>query len=172
MSDQSTDAELARLLKELTSNPETRTDTLRMIKANRPEINLPELEAHESIEAIRADFTSQLEAMRAEMNTQMSNSALDSRRREVADKHNMSVNDVVEKLEPLIASRKVNDYDTAEEFHRMQNLLATPTPHRHARPKLFEGVNLEAFRIDPEGAALDQMYKDFDDIKNGTVRIN
>ncbi len=67
---------------------------------------------------------------------------------------------------------KFNDHETASEFFTLQRQMSQPTPSRYVRPKPFEGIDIAAFQSDPEGAALAEMNRAFDDLASGRVKLN
>lgn len=171
MDEKSEQQELAELLLELNNNPATRDATLRLIKKVRPNAPIPEIDNADAVTALRAEFDEKFQLQETRFREKDLTRALNEKRTAVKEKFNLGDDDITE-VEKLMTDGKIVDYDAAAEHLSLQRRMSVPTPARRERVKPFEGIDIAAFQADPEGAALDLMYKDMDDITQGRVRIN
>lgn len=170
MAELTAEQELAALATELANNPSTRKQFLGLVKTARPDTVLPELDSQDAIAAIRSEYDGKLQALEEKFRSGEVTGALEKRRDAVRQKYRMA-DDELTRIEDDMRAGKFNDHETAAEFHALQKRMSVPTPQRHHRAKPFEGIDIDAFQKDPEGAALDEMYRAIDELNSGAVRL-
>ena len=118
--------ELALLMKELSENPNTRKDALRLTKKLRPDLPVPELEIEDYTEkrvSQAHDRVAELERKLAEKDAQAD---LQSRRDSLIKKGLIdSENDIAE-IEKVMLENKIADHETAAQYWQwMKQAAAT-----------------------------------------------
>jgi len=169
MGGDSATAELAELARSLANDPKTRRQFLQLVKAKNPGQPIPELDLAAQMEAFAKPHLDKIAKMEqdqirreAEANVLAKRNALKAKGFDDSD---------VTAIEKLMIEKQIGSHDTAAEFYRNTQTVATPTP------STFQQVTMPVKGKEVKEAggirkwAMSEAFKAVDDIKAGRVKL-
>lgn len=162
--------QLAALMRELSDNPATRKEVLRLTKKIKPELIIPELEIEETTTSAVSEARKELEALRAEMAQKRAEEDLEKRRNSLMRKGLASSEQDVEEIEKVMLEKKIADHDTAAEYWQWMKQSAAPTPTGY-NPSAVSKFDLNRYYKNPVGAARDEAAKALQELRKNTRPI-
>jgi hypothetical protein len=144
--------ELARLAKQLSDNPETRSQFLKLAKQVRPDVSMPEIEIEERYTKKFQDFESKLAARDAKQAERDAMDNLEYRRNSLVEKGLVDSRDEIQKVEKLMLDKGITNHEAAAEYHKYMKQAAIPTPSGY-NPNPMRKFDLTAFHKNPIQAA-------------------
>ena len=155
--------ELARLAKQLSDNPATRSSFLKLAKQVRPDVVMPEVEMEERYSQKFQDFEQKLAARDAKQAEREAMDNLEYRRKSLIDKGLVSSRDEIQEVEKVMLDKGITNHEAAAEYHKYMKQAAIPTPSGY-NPNPMKKFDLSAFHKNPVQAARDvaaQALSDF-----------
>jgi hypothetical protein len=144
--------ELARLAKQLSDNPETRSSFLKLAKKVRPDVVMPEVEMEERYAQKFQDFESKLAARDAKQAEREAMDNLEYRRKSLIDKGLVSNREEIQEVEKVMLDKGITNHEAAAEYHKYMKQAAIPTPSGY-NPNPMKQFDLSAFHKNPVMAA-------------------
>lgn len=135
--------ELALLSKNLSDDPTTRKEFLRLAKKINPGLVVPEIDIEDRTNAT-------LEAMRKE-NEKLMNTLTDRDRRDELEKKRASLNvskEEVSEIEKIMLEKHIPDHETAKQYWDWMRQAAVPTPTGY-NPSAVSKFNLSKYMKNP-----------------------
>jgi hypothetical protein len=162
--------QLAALMRELSDNPATRKDVLRLTKKLKPELVIPELDIEESTNSAVSEARKELDELKAQLAQRNAEEALDKRRSSLMRKGLASSEQDVEEIEKIMLEKKIADHDTAAEYWQWMKQSAAPTPTGY-NPSAVSKFDLNKYYKNPVGAARDEAAKALQDLRKNSKPI-
>ena len=144
--------ELARLAKQLSDSPETRSQFLKLAKQVRPDVSMPEIEIEERYAKKFQDFESKLAARDAKQAERDAMDNLEYRRNSLVEKGLVNSRDEIQEVEKLMLDKGITNHEAAAEYHKYMKQAAIPTPSGY-NPNPMRKFDLSAFHKNPVQAA-------------------
>ena len=146
--------ELARLAKQLSDNPATRTPFLKLAKQVRPDVVMPEVEMEERYAQKFQDLEKKFAARDAKQAEREAIENLEYRRKSLIEKGLVSGRDEIQEVEKLMLDKGITNHEAAAEYHKYMKQSAIPTPSGY-NPNPMKKFDLSAFHKNPVQAARD-----------------
>jgi hypothetical protein len=162
--------QLAALMRELSDNPATRKEVLRLTKKIKPDLVIPELDIEETTTNAVGETRRELEAMRAELAQKRAEEDLERRRNSLIRKGYASSDEDVEEIEKVMLEKKIADHDTAAEYWQWMKQSAAPTPTGY-NPSAINKFDLSKYYKNPVGAARDEAAKALQELRKNSRPI-
>jgi len=156
--------ELALLAKQLSDNPNTRKEFLRMTKKVRPELSVPELDIEEYTNSKVNDAEKRVMALESKLRERDAVEELNKRRARLG----RSEEEVAE-IEKLMLEKGMTNHETASEYFDWMKQAATPTPMGYSSSPMNK-FNLEKYWKNPQMGARDEAQKALMELKNQNSR--
>jgi hypothetical protein len=162
--------QLAALMRELSDNPATRKEVLRLTKKIKPDLVIPELDIEETTTNAVGETRRELEAMRAELAQKRAEEDLERRRNSLIRKGYAASDEDVEEIEKVMLEKKIADHDTAAEYWQWMKQSAAPTPTGY-NPSAINKFDLSKYYKNPVGAARDEAAKALQELRKNSRPI-
>jgi hypothetical protein len=156
--------ELALLAKQLSDNPNTRKEFLRMTKKVRPELSVPELDIEEYTNSKVNDAEKRVMALESKLRERDAVEELNKRRARLGRS-----DDEVAEIEKLMLEKGMTNHETASEYFDWMKQAATPTPMGYSSSPMNK-FNLEKYWKNPQMGARDEAQKALMELKNQNSR--
>ena len=156
--------ELALLAKQLSDNPNTRKEFLRMTKKVRPELSVPELDIEEYTNSKVNDAEQRVMALESKLRERDAVEELNKRRARLG----RSEEEVAE-IEKVMLEKGMTNHETAAEYFDWMKQAATPTPMGYSSSPMNK-FNLEKYWKNPQMGARDEAQKALMELKNQNSR--
>jgi len=156
--------ELALLAKQLSDNPNTRKEFLRMTKKVRPELSVPELDIEEYTNSKVNDAEQRVMALESKLRERDAVEELNKRRARLGRS-----DDEVAEIEKLMLEKGMTNHETASEYFDWMRQAATPTPMGYSSSPMNK-FNLEKYWKNPQMGARDEAQKALMELKNQNSR--
>lgn len=162
--------QLAALMRELSDNPATRKEVLRLTKKIKPDLVIPELDIEETTTSAVSEARRELEAMRAELEQKRAEENLEKRRNALLRSGKVASEEDIEEVEKVMLEKKIADHDTAAEYWQWMKQSASPTPTGY-NPSAINKFDLSRYYKNPVGAARDEAAKALSELRKNTRPI-
>ena len=162
--------QLAALMRELSDNPATRKEVLRLTKKIKPDLVIPELEIEETTTSAVSEARRELEELKAQMAQKRAEEDLEKRRNALIRKGLAQSDEDVEEIEKVMLEKKIADHDTAAEYWDWMKQSAAPTPTGY-NPSAVKQFDLNKYYKNPVGAARDEAAKALQELRKNTRPI-
>jgi hypothetical protein len=157
--------ELALLAKQLSDNPETRKEFLRLTQRVKPDMVIPELQLE--------DFTNKKVNQAEERVMQLENKLrekdireqLESKRRALKDQGIARTDEDIQEIEKIMLEQGITSHDTAAQHWEWMKQAATPTPTGY-NPNMINKFDLSKYWKNPQGAARNEAASALHEIRN------
>lgn len=163
--------ELAALASDLSNNPATRENFLRLTKKVRPGVPLGEIDIKDDVEAKFQKLEEQLRASEAKLRERDALSELE-RRRENLKKSGKARNDEdIKAIEKVMLEKGIANHDAAADYFKWMEEASRPTPSPVAARNVLNPETrqtLAPFWKNPRNAALDEAAKALNEIRGNT----
>jgi hypothetical protein len=156
--------ELALLAKQLSDNPNTRKEFLRMTKKVRPELSVPELDIEDYTHSKVNAAEERVMRLESQLRERDAVEELNKRRARL----NRSEEEVAE-IEKLMLEKGMTNHETASEYFDWMRQAATPTPMGYSSSPMNK-FNLEKYWKNPQMGARDEAQKALMELKNQNSR--
>jgi len=156
--------ELALLAKQLSDNPNTRKEFLRMTKKVRPELSVPELDIEEYTNSKVNDAEKRVMALESKLRERDAVEELNKRRAKLG----RSEEEIAE-IEKVMLEQGVTNHETAAQYFDWMKQAATPTPMGYSSSPMNK-FNLDKYWKNPQMGARDEAQKALMELKNQNSR--
>jgi hypothetical protein len=161
--------ELALLAKQLSDNPETRKEFLRLTQRVKPDMVIPELQLE--------DFTNKKVNQAEERVMQLENKLrekdirehLESKRRALKANGIARTDEDIQEIEKIMLEQGITSHDTAAQHWEWMKQAATPTPTGY-NPNIINKFDLSKYWKNPQGAARNEAATALQEIRNNGRR--
>jgi len=161
--------ELALLAKQLSDNPETRKEFLRLTQRVKPNMVIPELQLE--------DFTNKKVNQAEERVMQLENKLrekdirehLESKRRALKEQGIARTDEDIQEIEKIMLEQGITSHDTAAQHWEWMKQAATPTPTGY-NPNMINKFDLSKYWKNPQGAARNEAATALHEIRNNGRR--
>lgn len=157
--------QLALLAKELSDDPKTRKQFLRLAKEKRPNIPFPEIEIEDQTNEVVTKAMKEIDDLKGKLAERDGQDKLDKIRQRLISTGKASSLEDVDAIEKVMVEKKIADHEVAADYWKWMNQAATPTaPNLHtglmdksARDQLskFWKNPIQAARDEAQSAILD-----------------
>ena len=162
--------ELALLAKEMSDNPATRKEMLRLTKKLRPNLNIPELEVEDYADKRTAKAEERVEMLEAKLREKEALEELQKRRDRLIKKGLAQSDEDIEQIEKIMLEKKISDHETAAEYFDWMKQAAEPTPSGY-NPSPLKGFNLSEYWKNPVTGARNEAAKALQELRKNTRPI-
>jgi hypothetical protein len=162
--------ELARLALQLSNDPKTRPDFMRLTKQVRPDVAMPELEIEDRVNQHFHNAQQKIASLEAKLAERDAIDNLESRRKSLLDKGLVKSRAEIQDVEKLMLEKGITNHDAAAEYHNYMQQAAIPTPSGY-NPNPMKQFDLSAFRKNPIQAARDVAAQAMSEIRKPTRPI-
>ena len=107
--------QLAALMRELSDNPATRKEVLRLTKKIKPDLVIPELDIEETTNSAVSETRKELEAMRAKLAEKDALEDLEKRRNALMRKGVVRSEEEIEEVEKVMLEKGITNHEAAAE---------------------------------------------------------
>ena len=156
--------EMAMLLRDLSDNPSTRKDLLRLTKKLKPELVIPELDIEDHTSSAVQKVQYELEQMRAERREQEARNSLNDRRSKLMKKGLIQNEDDIEEIEKIMLDKGITNHESAAEYWQWMKQSAVPTPTGY-NPSAVAKFDLGKYYKNPVMAARDEASKALNELR-------
>jgi len=146
--------ELARLALQLSNDPKTRPDFMRLTRQVRPDVAMPELEIEERVNTAFNSAQQKIASLEAKLAERDAVDNLESRRKSLLEKGLVQSRSEVQEVEKLMLEKGITNHEAAAEHYKYMQQAAVPTPSGY-NPNPMRQFDLSAFRKNPIQAARD-----------------
>jgi len=163
---------LAALADQLSNDPNTREDFLRLTQKVKPDLTIPELK-------IKDELRYELDATKKELESwkskQMERDAVEEwqqKRQNLIDKGKVSKADIAE-IEKIMVDKKIHDHETAADYWQWMKEAAVPTTDSSIgyRPSVMSNFNLTNFMKNPVQGARNEAHQALMELKKNSRPI-
>ena len=162
--------QLAALMRELSDNPATRKEVLRLTKKIKPDLVIPELEIEETTTSAVSEARKELDDLKAQLAQRRAEEDLEKRRNALIRSGKAKSEEDVEEIEKIMLEKKIADHDTAAEYWDWMKQSAAPTPTGY-NPSAVKQFDLNKYYKNPVGAARDEAAKALQELRKNTRPI-
>lgn len=166
--------DLADLARDLSQNPNTRNDFLRLTQKVRPDVPLPEIAMEDAVKKAVAEETTKREALEKRLAEKEAKEELERRRQKLIADGKATLEEIPA-IEKMMLEKGMTSHDSAAEFFQWQKQAAQPTSQPGYRPQVFDKdtrSKLTPFWKNPIQAARDEGMKALADLRRGRAAVN
>ena len=156
--------QLALLMRELSDNPATRKDVLRLTKQLKPDLVIPELDIENSTKSYVDKLEQRLMERDAKDREQDAVRDLESRRNKLMKKGFVQNDDDIHEVEKIMLEKGITNHESAAEYWQWMKQSATPTPTGY-NPSAVSKFDLGKYYKNPVGAARDEASKALQELR-------
>jgi hypothetical protein len=150
--------QLALLSRELSENPSTRKDFLRLTKKHKPDMVIPELEIEEKTDSAVQKAEERVKALESKLAERDAVEALEKRRKRIKENGLISDEKDVEEVEKVMLEKGITNHDTAAEYWQWMKQAAQPTPSSY-NPSPIKHFDLSKYMKNPVQSAREEAAK-------------
>ena len=156
--------QLALLMRELSDNPATRKDVLRLTKQLKPDLVIPELDIENTTKSYVDKLEQRLMERDAKDREQDAVRDLESRRSKLMKKGLVQNEDDIHEVEKVMLEKGITNHESAAEYWQWMKQSATPTPTGY-NPSAVSKFDLGKYYKNPVGAARDEASKALQELR-------
>jgi hypothetical protein len=156
--------QLALLMRELSDNPATRKDVLRLTKQIKPDLVIPELDIENNTKSYVDKLEQRLMERDAKDREQDAVRDLESRRNKLMKKGFVQNEDDIHEVEKIMLEKGITNHESAAEYWQWMKQSATPTPTGY-NPSAVSKFDLGKYYKNPVGAARDEASKALQELR-------
>jgi len=156
--------QLALLMRELSDNPATRKDVLRLTKQIKPDLVIPELDIENTTKSYVDKLEQRLMERDAKDREQDAVRDLESRRNRLMKKGFVQNEDDIHEVEKIMLEKGITNHESAAEYWQWMKQSATPTPTGY-NPSAVSKFDLGKYYKNPVGAARDEASKALQELR-------
>lgn len=150
--------ELALLARQLSENPATRKEFLRLTKRHKPDMVIPELEIEEKTDSAVQKAEDRVKALESKLAERDAVEALERRRKRIKENGLISDEKDVEEVEKVMLEKGITNHDTAAEYWQWMKQAAQPTPSSY-NPSPMKHLDLAKYMKNPTQSAREEAAK-------------
>ena len=156
--------QLALLMRELSDNPATRKDVLRLTKQLKPDLVIPELDIENTTKSYVDKLEQRLMERDAKDREQDAVRDLEARRNKLMKKGFVQNEDDIHEVEKVMLEKGITNHESAAEYWQWMKQSATPTPTGY-NPSAVSKFDLGKYYKNPVGAARDEASKALQELR-------
>jgi hypothetical protein len=156
--------QLALLMRELSDNPATRKDVLRLTKQLKPDLVIPELDIENNTKSYVDKLEQRLMERDAKDREQDAVRDLESRRNKLMKKGFVQNEEDIHEVEKIMLEKGITNHESAAEYWQWMKQSATPTPTGY-NPSAVSKFDLGKYYKNPVGAARDEASKALQELR-------
>ena len=157
--------QLALLMRELSDNPATRKDVLRLTKQIKPDLVIPELEIESTTKSYVEKLEQKLMDREAKDREQEALRDLEARRSKLMKKGLVEREEDIEEVEKVMLEKGITNHESAAEYWQWMKQSAAPTPSGY-NPSAVSKFDLSKYYKNPVGAAREEAAKALNELRN------
>lgn len=162
--------QLALLMRELSDNPATRKEVLRLTKQIKPDLVIPELEIESTTKSYVEKLEQKLMDREAKDREQEALRDLEARRNKLMKKGLVEREEDIEEVEKVMLEKGITNHESAAEYWQWMKQSATPTPTGY-NPSAVSKFDLGKYYKNPVGAARDEAAKALQELRKNVRPI-
>jgi len=156
--------ELAMLARQLSENPATRKDFLRLTKKAKPDMPIPELEIEDKTDSAIELMRKENQELRAKWQEKEAMEELRSRRSNLKSKGLVERDEDIAEVEKLMLEKGMTNHETAAEYWQWMKQSAQPTPSGY-NPNPMTKFDLGKYWKNPVQGARDEAAKALNELR-------
>ena len=156
--------QLALLMRELSDNPATRKDVLRLTKQIKPDLVIPELDIENTTKSYVDKLEQRLMERDAKDREQDAVRDLEARRNKLMKKGLVQTDEDIHEVEKVMLEKGITNHESAAEYWQWMKQSATPTPTGY-NPSAVSKFDLGKYYKNPVGAARDEASKALQELR-------
>ena len=162
--------QMALLMRELSDNPETRKEILRLTKKVKPDLVIPELEIEQSTNSAVSAANKRVEDLEAKMREKEAVADLEARRMKLIKKGLIQDESEIEQVEKIMLDKGITNHESAAEYWNWMKQSAVPTPTGY-NPSAVAKFDLGKYYKNPVMAARDEASKALNELRRNPKPI-
>ena len=156
--------ELALLARQLSENPATRKQFLKLTKQARPDMPIPELEIEEYTRTAVDRSEERVSQLESQLRERDAISELGKRRDRLMKKGLIDREEDVEEVEKVMLEKGITNHESAAEYWRWMKESAAPTPSGY-NPNVISKFDLSKYWKNPVMGARDEAMKALNELR-------
>lgn len=161
---------LALLMRELSDNPATRKDVLRLTKQIKPDLVIPELEIENTTKSYVEKLEQKLMERDAKDREQEALRDLEARRNRLIKKGLVQSEEDIPEVEKVMLDKGITNHEAAAEYWQWMKQSAAPTPSGY-NPSAISKFNLGEYYKNPVAAARNEASKALNELRKNPKPI-
>lgn len=165
--------ELALLMRELSENPETRKEALKLTKKVRPNLHIAELDIEERTDSRLSAQEQEIMKLQAQIREKEAKEELEKRRSRLKEKGLAQSDEDIEQIEKLMLEQGMTNHETAAQYFEWMKQAATPTPNSAMgyNPSALSKFDLSKYWKNPQMGARDEAAKALQELRKNNRPI-
>ena len=156
--------QMALLMRELSDNPETRKEILRLTKKVKPGLVIPELDIEEHTHTAVSAANKRVEDLEARIREKEAVEDLNKRRMNLIKKGLIQDESEIEHVEKIMLDKGITNHESAAEYWDWMKQSAVPTPTGY-NPSAVAKFDLGKYYKNPVMAARDEASKALNELR-------
>jgi hypothetical protein len=162
--------QMALLMRELSDNPETRKEILRLTKKVKPGLVIPELDIEDHTHNAVSAANKRVEDLEAKMREKEAVEDLNKRRMSLIKKGLIQDESEIEHVEKIMLDKGITNHESAAEYWDWMKQSAVPTPTGY-NPSAVAKFDLGKYYKNPVMAARDEASKALNELRRNPKPI-
>jgi hypothetical protein len=156
--------QMALLMRELSDNPETRKEILRLTRKVKPGLVIPELDIEDHTSSAVSKVYQELEQMKSQKREDDAVADLNKRRMSLIKKGLIRDESEIEQVEKIMLDKGITNHESAAEYWDWMKQSAVPTPTGY-NPSAVAKFDLGKYYKNPVMAARDEASKALNELR-------
>ena len=156
--------QMALLMRELSDNPETRKEILRLTRKVKPGLVIPELDIEDHTSSAVSKVYQELEQMKSQKREDDAVADLNKRRMSLIKKGLIRDESEIEQVEKIMLDKGITNHESAAEYWDWMKQSAVPTPTGY-NPSAVAKFDLGRYYKNPVMAARDEASKALNELR-------
>jgi len=156
--------QMALLMRELSDNPETRKEILRLTRKVKPGLVIPELDIEDHTSSAVSKVYQELEQMKSQRREDDAVADLNKRRMSLIKKGLIQDESEIEQVEKIMLDKGITNHESAAEYWDWMKQSAVPTPTGY-NPSAVAKFDLGKYYKNPVMAARDEASKALNELR-------
>ena len=156
--------QMALLMRELSDNPETRKEILRLTRKVKPGLVIPELDIEDHTSSAVSKVYQELEQMKSQKREDDAVNDLNKRRMSLIKKGLIRDESEIEQVEKIMLDKGITNHESAAEYWDWMKQSAVPTPTGY-NPSAVAKFDLGKYYKNPVMAARDEASKALNELR-------
>ena len=156
--------QMALLMRELSDNPETRKEILRLTRKVKPGLVIPELDIEDHTQNAVSAANKRVEGLEAKIREKEAMEDLNKRRMNLIKKGLIQNESEIEQVEKIMLDKGITNHESAAEYWDWMKQSAVPTPTGY-NPSAVAKFDLGKYYKNPVMAARDEASKALNELR-------
>lgn len=156
--------QMALLMRELSDNPETRKEILRLTRKVKPGLVIPELDIEDHTHTAVSAANRRVEDLEAKIREKEAVEDLNKRRMNLIKKGLIQNESEIEQVEKIMLDKGITNHESAAEYWDWMKQSAVPTPTGY-NPSAVSKFDLGKYYKNPVMAARDEASKALNELR-------